>query len=86
LRGRTPGGRRPDTLADPDGLTRRQRDVLELLAAGHSDTEIATTLCISRRTAAHHVAAILARLGVNNRTQAAAVYKGETAARGSRPK
>jgi DNA-binding CsgD family transcriptional regulator len=86
LRGRTPGGRRADTLADPHRLTRRQRDVLDLLVAGHSDTDIATKLCISPRTVAHHVEAILARLGVNNRTQAAAVYKGETAARGSRPK
>jgi DNA-binding CsgD family transcriptional regulator len=86
LRGRTPSARRADTLADPYRLTRRQRDVLELLAAGHSDTDIATKLCISPRTAAHHVEAILTKLGVNNRTQATAVYKGETAARGSRPK
>jgi DNA-binding NarL/FixJ family response regulator len=86
LRGRTPSGRRADTLTDPHGLTRRQREVVELLVAGHSDTDIATKLCISPRTAAHHVEAILSKLGVNNRTQAAAVYKGETAARGSRPK
>jgi DNA-binding CsgD family transcriptional regulator len=75
LRGRTPGGRRADTLADPHRLTRRQRDVLELLVAGHSDTDIATKLCISPRTVAHHVEAILAKLAVNNRTQAAAVYQ-----------
>jgi DNA-binding CsgD family transcriptional regulator len=74
LRGRTPSGRRADTLADPHRLTRRQRDVLALLVAGHSDTDIATKLCISPRTVAHHVEAILTKLGVNNRTQAAAVY------------
>jgi DNA-binding CsgD family transcriptional regulator len=86
LRGRTPNAHRADTLADPHRLTRRQRDVLELLVAGHSDSNIATKLCISPRTAAHHVEAILAKLGVNNRTQAAAVYKGATAAGSSRPK
>jgi DNA-binding CsgD family transcriptional regulator len=75
LRGRTPSGRRVDTLADPHRLTRRQRDVLDLLVAGHSDTDIATKLCISPRTVAHHVEAILTKLAVNNRTQAAAVYQ-----------
>jgi DNA-binding CsgD family transcriptional regulator len=73
LRGRTPSARRADTLADPHRLTRRQRDVLELIVAGHSDADIAAKLCISPRTVAHHVEAILTKLGVNNRTQAAAV-------------
>jgi DNA-binding CsgD family transcriptional regulator len=75
LRGRTPSGGRADTLADPHRLTRRQRDVLELLAAGRTDTDIATKLCISPRTVAHHVEAILTKLAVTNRTQAAAVYQ-----------
>src|SRR3954471_17766548 len=44
LRGRNPDLRRKDTSADPRGLTKRQRDVLELLAAGNSDAEIATAL------------------------------------------
>jgi DNA-binding CsgD family transcriptional regulator len=85
LRGRTPSRQRADTLSDPHRLTRRQRDVLELIVAGHSDADIATKLCISPRTAAHHVEAILAKLGVNNRTQAAAVYA-ETAAGSGRSK
>jgi DNA-binding CsgD family transcriptional regulator len=72
LRGRNPDPRRTDTSADPHGLTNRQRDVLELLAAGHSDTEIATALHISPKTANTHVCAIMAKLGVRNRTQAAA--------------
>jgi DNA-binding CsgD family transcriptional regulator len=75
LRGRTPSGGRADTLADPHRLTRRQRNVLELLAAGHSDADIAAKLCISPRTVAHHVEAILTKFAVNNRTQAAAVYQ-----------
>ncbi len=68
----TPRGRRADTLSDPDGLTRREREVLTLVAAGHSDAEIAVKLSISPKTVGHHVAAILAKLGVDNRTQAAA--------------
>jgi DNA-binding CsgD family transcriptional regulator len=72
LRGPVRRGRRADTLSDPDGLTRREREVLTLIAAGHSDAEIATKLSISPRTAGHHVAAILTKLGVENRTQAAA--------------
>jgi len=72
LRGPARRGRRSDTLSDPDGLTRREREVLTLIAAGHSDAEIAIKLSISPKTAGHHVAAILAKLGVENRTQAAA--------------
>ena len=72
LRSRNPDLRRKETSADPHGLTGRQRDVLELLAAGHSDAEIATALCISPKTANTHVCAIMAKLGVHNRTQAAA--------------
>jgi DNA-binding CsgD family transcriptional regulator len=72
LRGRNPDLRRKDTSADPHGLTKRQRDVLELLASGHSDAQIATALCISPKTANTHVCAIMAKLGVHNRTQAAA--------------
>ncbi|MGB3476870.1 MAG: AAA family ATPase [Mycobacterium sp.] len=72
LRGRDPDRRRKDTSTDPHGLTKRQRDVLELLAAGHSDAEIATALYISTKTANTHVCAIMAKLGVHNRTQAAA--------------
>jgi DNA-binding CsgD family transcriptional regulator len=60
------------TIADPHGLTSRERDVLELIGAGHSDAEIAAALFISPKTAGRHVGAILAKLGVRNRTQAAA--------------
>ncbi len=72
LRGRNPDLRRKDTSADPHGLTKRQRDVLDLLAAGHSDPEIATALFISPKTVNTHVCAIMAKLNVHNRTQAAA--------------
>jgi DNA-binding CsgD family transcriptional regulator len=71
LRGRNPDLRRKDTSADPHGLTKRQREVFELLAAGHSDTAIAAALHISPKTANTHVCAIMTKLGVHNRTQAA---------------
>jgi DNA-binding CsgD family transcriptional regulator len=79
LRGRNPDPRRKATTADPLGLTNRQRDVLELLAAGHSDAEIATALHISAKTANTHVCAIMTKLGVRNRTQAAAYAHGQPA-------
>ncbi|ORW86774.1 LuxR family transcriptional regulator [Mycobacterium sp. IEC1808] len=72
LRGRTPRTRRADIRADPDGLSRREREVLTLIAAGHSDADIATKLSISPKTVGHHVESILTKLGVENRTQAAA--------------
>lgn len=56
----------------PFGLTRREIDVLRLLADGHQDKEIATTLYIGYRTASSHVAAIMAKLGVDSRTAAVA--------------
>ncbi|MFZ0905967.1 MAG: helix-turn-helix transcriptional regulator, partial [Mycobacterium sp.] len=70
MRGHTPS-QHTDTSADPHGLTSRQRDILELLAVGHSDADIANALGISPRTVSTHVGAILTKLGVHNRTQAA---------------
>jgi predicted ATPase/DNA-binding CsgD family transcriptional regulator len=64
-------GNRAETRADPHRLTRRECEILELLAVGHSDAEIANRLFISQRTVNNHVHAILNKLGVQNRTQAA---------------
>jgi len=55
------------------GLTPRELEVLQLVAAGRSNGEIATALFISTKTASVHVSNILAKLGVSGRGEAAAV-------------
>ena len=66
------GPARRSSQTDLDGLSRREREVLTLISAGHNNAEIATKLCISSKTVGHHVSSILAKLGVDNRIQAAA--------------
>ena len=53
------------------GLTRREADILELLAAGHSNREISRKLFLSEKTVKAHLASVFRKLGVTNRTQAA---------------
>jgi DNA-binding CsgD family transcriptional regulator len=67
-----PVGPRSATRDHPLGLTRRQHDVLVLLAAGLTNNEIAERLYISAKTVDHHVSAVLGKLGVPNRAQASA--------------
>ncbi len=57
--------------ADAERLTRREHEVLELIAAGRSNKRIAFELGISEKTVKTHVGHVLAKLGVADRTQAA---------------
>ncbi len=53
------------------GLTRREADILELLAGGNSNREISRALFLSEKTVKAHLASVFRKLGVSNRTQAA---------------
>jgi DNA-binding CsgD family transcriptional regulator len=64
-------GPRASTRANPAGLTRREVEVLALLAAGLRNADIAERLYLSPKTVRHHVSVILAKLGVETRTEAA---------------
>jgi DNA-binding NarL/FixJ family response regulator len=61
----------PPARSPFDGLTSRERDVLRLIAEGRSNKEIAATLFLSLGTVKGYVSAILPKLGVGDRTQAA---------------
>jgi DNA-binding NarL/FixJ family response regulator len=68
-----PRGPRPSTKQNAGGLTTRELEVLGMLSEDMSNREIAGRLHLSEKTVDHHVAAILAKLGVSNRRQAARV-------------
>ncbi|HEX6743885.1 MAG TPA: AAA family ATPase [Solirubrobacteraceae bacterium] len=65
-------GPRATTRENPAGLTARELEVLALVAEGLRNAEIAGRLFVSEKTAAHHVSAVLRKLGVSSRSQAGA--------------
>ncbi len=64
-------GNATPVIAEPERLTRREREVLELIAAGRSNKRIALELGISEKTVKTHVGHLFGKLGVTDRTQAA---------------
>jgi DNA-binding CsgD family transcriptional regulator/tetratricopeptide (TPR) repeat protein len=65
-----PRGPRPRTRATPGQLTAREIEVLQLVAEGLRNSEIAARLFVSPHTAGHHVSAILAKLNARSRGEA----------------
>jgi DNA-binding CsgD family transcriptional regulator len=66
---------RPPAAHQVATLSGREVDVLRLLGEGLTNAEIATRLFISPKTAGHHVSNVLMKLGVRNRSQAAALAR-----------
>ncbi|HEX2281462.1 MAG TPA: response regulator transcription factor, partial [Thermomicrobiales bacterium] len=65
-----PRGPRPTTRANAAGLTRRESEVLELVAQGLRNGEIAEHLYLSPKTVDHHVSSVLAKLEASSRMEA----------------
>jgi DNA-binding NarL/FixJ family response regulator len=72
---RIPRGPRAASREAPAGLTPREAEVLDLLAEGATNAEIARALVISPKTVDHHVSAVLGKLGVASRREAAAFLR-----------
>ena len=77
-----PDGQVPNRL---DILTAREREVLDVLATGATNRDIADRLFISQKTVSVHVSNLMAKLGVPNRGAAAALARDVTPASSSAP-
>lgn len=74
---RVPRGSRPSTRSNALGLTRRESQILALLSDGLRNSAIAKRLFVSTKTVDHHVSAILAKLEVTSRVQAALLARAQ---------
>ena len=79
-----PAGPRTATRADPLKLTRREREVLDLICAGNTNAQIADRLFIAVKTVDHHVSAVLAKLDVPSREAASQAVRAGLAGSASR--
>jgi DNA-binding NarL/FixJ family response regulator len=70
-----PRGSRKSTQRNPLDLTRREAEVLDLLAKGLRNSAIAKRLVLATKTVDHHVSAILMKLGVQLRAEAIAMTR-----------
>jgi len=76
LAGMAGGGRPAEHPADPLGaLTERERQILDQVAAGLSNKEVAAQLHLSEKTVKHYMTIIMEKLGVRNRVEAALLAK-----------
>jgi DNA-binding CsgD family transcriptional regulator len=67
-------GAKPANERDDDVLTRREHEVLALLAAGNSTPDIAAQLAVSSGTVKTHLTNVYRKIGAKNRVQAARYY------------
>ena len=67
-----PGGAAAEVPRHTHGLTQRELEVLNLVAQGKSNADIARVLFITTKTVKYHLTTIFGKLGVRNRTEAAA--------------
>ncbi|HVV77558.1 MAG TPA: AAA family ATPase [Mycobacteriales bacterium] len=73
--GTVAAGRRAPKVREIDALTPRERDVLELVATGRSNREIAAALFISAKTVSVHISNVLGKLDAGSRTEAVAIAR-----------
>jgi len=78
---RIPRGARSSTSENAFGLTRREAQILELLADGLRNATIAKRLFLSSKTVEHHISAVLAKLGVSSRAEAVVLLRNRAAKR-----
>ncbi|HEV2902805.1 MAG TPA: response regulator transcription factor [Gaiellaceae bacterium] len=65
-----PPAAQADTAESPGGLTRRELEILRLVAEGHSNSQLARMLWVTEQTVKFHLSNIYRKLGVSNRTEA----------------
>jgi DNA-binding NarL/FixJ family response regulator len=65
--------RKPAAPTLPEPLTEREREVLDLLAQGKANKEIAAALVITERTVKFHISSIMGKLGAGNRTEVVSI-------------